>query len=591
MVPAARAERGAPAGVFAFVYVESNVGGASGGHAGLRLEDRVYHFQRFPDGTLRLVRDEWARFRRLYGELQNRPLHLAYLAVDPAAEERVREHLDRKWAGQELALARRDRLMQDAAWSAALGAGTPPPPLRGAGLLETGLRDAEPGVRLRAAVERRAGDGAIAAALARAEQRLAAQSGAPELDLEALREALLEREALRALEEGRGVDEAALVEAGGDTAASLTDPERVALAGFAAGLERTLAGLVRSERPDRGYPLALAIARWHAAARSLASGRLLLLDPFPDDARWVVPERELAPGSAALLAERARALEAEARRVLLGAGVPDEARFAWLEESAGRLAELERGAGGGAMRESPGRLLPSRGRRLPPPPLRADPAALHARAAGALAAAQAGLEARFGYGLLTRNCVTELVRAVAGAFPDAGSLQAALGGELRPGERLGFVPFVFFEQVRERLRVVRLEDLPSHRQRELARLERKEGAARAYLGETNVLTATLYTPVERDGAFLLFTDDAFWPRPLYGVLNLGYGLGSAALGALLAPFDGGREAAFGARGILFSLPELVFQNVRKGSYEVLPEEARARPLRSASARSSARSWP
>ncbi len=578
--------------VLAFVYVESNVGGASGGHAGLRIDDRVYHYQRFPDGTLRVVRDEWPRFRAVYGELQNRPLHLAYLTVGPEVAERVREHLDRAWAGQEIALGRIERLQEDVSWSAALAAGRLPPALRGAGLLAPVPTDAVAGARLRAAVERAVGSGAVEAALRRVEARLDALARTRQLDLEPLREALQERESLRGLAEERGVDPAVLVVVGGDGAPSLAPPERAALAAFAARLEATIAGLLVSERPDRGFPLSLAIARWHAVARSLASGRLVVLDPFPDDARRVDPERELAPGSAALLAAQARALEGEARRVVLGGAPLDESRFAWLEEAAGRRAELERAAAGLAMRESPGPLLPSRGRSLAPPPaLRADAAELHVRAAAALAAEQAELEARFDYRLLTRNCVTELVRTLAGTFPDAAAERAALGGELQAGEGLDSIPFVLFAQVQERLRVARVEDLSSHRGRELARLEREEGYARAYLREANVLTATLYRPLERDGAFLLFTDDVVWPRPLYGLVNLSYGLGSLALGALAAPFDGGREAAWAAQGALFSVPELLFQNVRKGSYEVLPEEPDAASLRSASARSSARSWP
>ena len=76
-----------------------------------------------------------------------------------------------------------------------------------------------------------------------------------------------------------------------------------------------------------------------------------------------------------------------------------------------------------------------------------------------------------------------------------------------------------------------------------------------------------------DSAFLLFTDDVFWPRPVYGVLNLGYALLHTGAGVVRLPFEGGAPLLRGARGLLFSLPELVFVNVRKGSFEYLEEVA------------------
>ncbi len=55
--------------------------------------------------------------------------------------------------------------------------------------------------------------------------------------------------------------------------------------------------------------------------------------------------------------------------------------------------------------------------------------------------------------------------------------------------------------------------------------------------------------------------------PLYGAVNLVWAIGEAAAGAVTAPFDGGRRLVRGSSGALFSLPELAFFNVRKGSFE------------------------
>jgi len=151
----------------------------------------------------------------------------------------------------------------------------------------------------------------------------------------------------------------------------------------------------------------------------------------------------------------------------------------------------------------------------------------------------------------------------------------ALGGRLEPGAELGFVPFVFFEQVTERLRTVRVEHVASHRRRELARLRAEDPGLARRLREATTLTSSIYTPRRRDGAFLLFTDDSVWARPVLGALNLGFALGRGALGVPTALFDRGARLRAGFSGVLFSVPELVFLNFRKGSFDYVEPEPEA----------------
>ena len=93
------------------------------------------------------------------------------------------------------------------------------------------------------------------------------------------------------------------------------------------------------------------------------------------------------------------------------------------------------------------------------------------------------------------------------------------------------------------------------------------------LRESNTWTSTLYRPDERDSYFVFFTDESVLWRPLQGVANLLAGFGKAGLGLARLPFDGGRDMSAGLRGAVFSLPELAFFNIRKGSTVWLPAEA------------------
>jgi len=70
------------------------------------------------------------------------------------------------------------------------------------------------------------------------------------------------------------------------------------------------------------------------------------------------------------------------------------------------------------------------------------------------------------------------------------------------------------------------------------------------------------------------------PRPLLGAVNGAAGLGAGAAGVALLHFDHGRLLGSGLRGVVFSLPELAFVNLRKGSFIYVPRAER--PVDSAS---------
>src|SRR5262245_17793518 len=65
-----------------YVYVDAGEGGSSGGHAGLRLGDLVYHFEFVPPGLVRLRRQTFERFARQYTLVENRTVQVSRMPVD-----------------------------------------------------------------------------------------------------------------------------------------------------------------------------------------------------------------------------------------------------------------------------------------------------------------------------------------------------------------------------------------------------------------------------------------------------------------------------------------------------------------------------
>ena len=581
----------------ALIHVEANVGGASGGHTAIRVGDFVYHYQQSDDpllrvALLRLMRDDWHGFRHVYAGLQNRTLHLAHLDLSSEDVERIARRFSLAYVEQELEFDRARRRREDVRWFEALRDRTELPPLRGAGLLQPAVACDEVDTSGSDAVVDSSGSEALwndvaatlggdflANELGRVERALAEfrlEEGAT--DLEPLRELLTLREALRALDERWPLARAAAVDEIEDVAfpEPFSARERAAITRFRDAQSAAILALLRSGRPDRGLALHVAIARHRALSRSLHCDRWIVLDPFPDSAPRLPVETESERAAQASLAVRATALAQTVRDALADEQAPafDEARFNHLEDVLARRREARRGARGGLVRVQVGRMVPSHGRSVAWPfalgSCAIDGTDFDERAVTARALCEAterGIADRHGYALIDRNCVTELVCLLDSAFPDDAAAAAALGARLEPGEDLAFIPWVFHEDAVSRLRIEGVEVILSHRLESLARLEATKPGVLATMREATTLASTIYVPRSSDGEFLFFTDDVLWQRPLRGVVNLGYGLGHGVVGVFTAPFDGGRRFRAGIHGAFFSLPELVFANVRKGSFD------------------------
>ncbi len=376
---------------------------------------------------------------------------------------------------------------------------------------------------------------------------------------------------------------------------------------LAGALESSLVRLVQSRRPDWGFPLLIGMARLIALDETLQKGRWVLLDAWSDEAPAIARERPLRdPAFARGVVERASAdFESARAHLRQSASSPErfpEADYTELETAGNRLVAVARSL---RERRDPG---PGRGARPPARgALHRDPY-LPALGTDALERAlevarereathAAALKRLYGYNLFTRNCVTEILRTIEAALARdvlarqpglAGAALATqiedaaaerLGGHVDPDGSLNFIPAVSAISVRERYAVSEVVEIPSYRKSELARMYRRELPLQVFLRESNTLTSTLYRKGPEDSAFLFFTDDVIAPRPVYGALNLITGLGVAAAGLVMLPVDHGATLWSGLRGALFSLPELAFFNIRKGSFDSLGPRAPAAPRR------------
>ncbi len=635
--PAAGARGSAPAGeaFVDYLYVHASEGGSSGGHAAIRFGDETFHFQH-DDGLLRARREDSQRFQYAYRTLQNRTIELTRVRVSLETRTLLRDTFARRQLVQEaqlglLAALRLDvRLLE--AWlaeeaGAATAADAPGFELDGLGFF---FDAASAGALLEGAEAETAGAQAPLL-LRRLQERILARHGRDHLErrrqdilaslaesraepvdvwaialdpdrLPAPRSGFARRYAndlaalfaLEVLERPRALRAQACVAASGADALALASSELDRLRSGAEALLDQLAALAASRRPDWGGALLLGMARLAALEASLRESRLVLLESLPADAETIrVTEhrRALLPD----LLDEAHGDLASARRIFFSTRGFREAEWSALEAGASRSLELRRArAGAPRIRVHPGALLPEGQARvtgLPRP--RADGVPLARRLEQAREAERRYREAlrdRYGYHLVLHNCVSEIFRtleaALAGpAVPgtSASALRSLarreserrLGGWIDPVGSFNFVPFVSSQHVARHYDVSERRRLSSWRHSQLARMLEQESRLRVALRESNPWSATTHQPAEGEGFFLFFTDTQVLPRPLLGAANLTAGLVRSAFGVLELPIDRGRGLRAGLEGVLWSLPELVFQSVRKGSNEYVRPEDRA----------------
>jgi len=619
-----------------YLTIDANEGTSAGGHAAIRFAERIYHFQNADGGHLRIFRENSESFLRHYAMLENRTIHLSRIEVSDDTYSRLAERFDQLHLLQGrqfdlLEAAREDRELLDALLGRKREANAGDSRSRGSlQLAAVGffLPD-RPGIPYGSGMDGARSMSESSPALVALRERVAAVHGGDHLEgrIEEVRDALLHL----APEEGdfaaedfsdrahpvatypfarqyadRMIGLLALevlrtaaplrpetFSAPGDEEFRLAKGELSRLRAYARSLEADLVDLTGSSRPDWGWPLLVGMARLIALEATLETGRWVFLDAFPADSRVVEADRlrDRRDIARAMLAH-ARADFRSARASLIAEEVTDERRYAAVEAAANRTQEWRRGVFEGRdVRVAPGPLVPAT------PAIRSDlivPALSEGDLESALAKAAArerALAARigrlYGYNLVTKNCVSEIFRNIGIAFEATGSagrpaldseggIQAEssrrLGGYLPPRGTLAFIPFVSARAVNGTYRVAERIEIPSYRKARLEEMYERESRIAVYLRESNTLTSTLYERNPGDSFFLLFTDDAVLPRPIFGVVNLVAGLGESALGLLRLPLDGGRTLRSGLRGAFVSLPELVFFNIRKGTYEYVAPE-------------------
>ena len=618
---------------FEYLCINASEGSASGGHAAIKFGGDVFHFQHVPPGLLRITKEDFGWFRFQYGYQENRTIRSHSIEVSEETFKWLNETFNRRLLVQDEQFAALDAMDGDLRLIQALQNSTaqrnsnspaddaPTLALKALGYFFAERWQPQPArplsaepvpvssllQTLKAAIPARYGEDFLATKQRQTWNRLLTLKPEPRepagLDIAEDRfspagysfaqhyvDLLTDLAALEVL--ARSIPPR-------DDAIRRTDiPEFrltreavAALDGYRQTLTADLLRLLSSERTDWGYPLLAGIARLHALERSIASGRLAILDRYPAAESTSSARDEAGSALISALFERTRQAYTSAKSGLISAQPLDERRYGQLEVSANLFLETRRGM----VQPHAARLLqvdmtPSRpaAASLIALPLTAEQLAGYRQALTTRREAYlTKLMSLYGYNLMARNCVTEIFRvinqAIAKRLEENGEPRDAdtelaritaeserlLGGYVDETS-LNLIPFVSFQTVGKSYRVRSTEELLPYREEHIRQAYHQAMPFLVDMEESNVISSAIYRWHGDDAAFLFFTQDAVWSRPILGSFNLAVALGQTLTGLFALPWDSGENLRKSLKGVFVSIPELFFFNIRKGSFPLLP---------------------
>ena len=367
----------------------------------------------------------------------------------------------------------------------------------------------------------------------------------------------------------------------------LSELEITALRQYRKQLNKSLVKLVNSNRPDWGTAVLINTARLIAIDKSIKQGKLIFINtfdshPFATDMIGLDKYTEqlknhLNDTQISLL---------HSKSFLTQKKSITEIDYSQLEMLANRYTELNKASTGKqAISLYGANLVPSKSIPLPilvKPELSTVIIKQNLQQLGIHQEHYlTTLKEQYAYHLITRNCVTELFSSMDKAIlSQAGRKNKTISGlKDESNQRLGgyvdtslvnFIPVTSHYAVRNNYHIINQMILPSFRIMKLNEFQTKENDLMVYLRENNTLSSTLYNHNPDDSFFIFFTDSELLLRPIFGAFNTLAGLGQSILGLFTWPFDSGNMLSSGSSGVLMSVPELLFINMRKGSFKYLP---------------------
>jgi hypothetical protein len=575
---------------FDYLYIAASEGNASGGHTALRFDNETYHFQHYDGGFIRLVKDTSSDFDFQYRYLENRTFHQATLDLTEKDYKQLHNHFELRFLLQK----QQDAIRKEIDLNIALLSNQshyPKLQIKGAGLFAKQAVSPETESlaikKLQEKIKQKYGAVFLTQRIEQLKSNINFLSPEPwqknslqfsegtfspipysfaSRYLDAVSKLLL----LESIKNGSSLNQQFYFSPE-QSLFTLSQSEITQLKSFQLLLSNHLLTLLNSQRPDWGSAAFMLYARILSLALAIESGQFVFLDTFRESSPSI-SYTEVVRYKTKFIDQKKNALSRIAQlktALFTGANAISEKAYGQLEMQSNYYYERELGLQNKqSIRVSGEQLLATKSIPLPaalyPKLSNQKKAASLARFIAYQANTGQQMQSLYGYDLFTRNCVTEITRTI-NQLPTKNKQIKELS-QLTDKDIISFIPFGSYRSLSADYSK---QTLPSFRHQQLTEMYREENNALVFLREFNTLSASDYKFNDQDAAFLIFTDNNILMRPIFGSINLVAATSMSIYGSLVLAFDSGKALKDGTMGILMSLPELAFFNIRKGSYKHL----------------------
>ncbi|WP_201029141.1 hypothetical protein [Leptospira weilii] len=571
-----------------FIYVDANIGQSSGGHTGIRVGNKVYHYQFFPDDIFHLIRETYDDFAFDYNIISNRTSVLTRLKLTQKEVSILESELNHLYLVQFRHLQNLEMLKKETKFLEELNS-----PEKKIGLRATAYFTPEGKSKLTKDLKAK-----LTAALGRnflnhLEQTLKDEILFPNNELLRMEFPPLPEKMSRdkfpffkpgsylkfrdilegillcqILEEEWSLNDEFIIS---NTKESLTEQEKTLLENFNAKQTEGLIQILSERDPGWAYSALVTLGRLHTIEESVRTGTPTFLSSFPDNPQIVYQENSDDTQALQHITEETSAIVSLARKKISALKELTEKEYQIWEDASNRAFELQKGIGTAIpIRVTWGKLLPQRENKFLIP-MRLPENSVLAEYLKLAKARELEYHVRlkkiYPFHLLFENCTTEVLKNVQDSF-DRKKIPFP-SEKIDFGFSLAFIPFYASHWISDNWKNEGKKIFLSYRRKKLSELLKQNPSWKTHFKESLTFSSSIYKSNREDHFFLLFTDDVFWVRPFYGIVNLTTGLGATLIGILALPLDKGERFQKGFQSLFFSFPELAFFNIRKGTFPMV----------------------
>lgn len=569
-----------------YLYINASEGNASGGHTALQFDTETYHFQNFDGGIIRLLKQASTDFDYQYRYLGNRTVQQTTIELNDKHYDLLHHHFNLRFLREK----QQDAILKEINLNLALLQQQIQDPLlsiQGAGLFVNSAKTHLSSNRfIQEYIAQKEGTGFLDTRIKRLKEKI-----------KTLKPITWPQSALQLSEEDFLATPYSFASRHIDTVSKLlfletlkkstplnqhvyfspehphfilSKSEKVQLKIFQDQLLKNLLSLLNSQRPNWGSVAFTLYAHILALSQAINSGKFVFLDSYAENGSDI-PYSEVERYKSLFQAQKQQAFEKiiQEKKQLFNGQKITEASYSRFEMLSNYYYERERGLKNKCnIRVSGEQRLPLKSIPIPMhllpeiTPQQRD-IRLHQLKSYKKNITQQ-LQTLYHYNLFSRNCVTEIFTTISKTGINNKQINELT--QIIEDNPLTFIPFSSYQNFSSHYQQ---QALPSFRQLQLTNMYQQENNILVYLREFNTLSASYYKFNDKDAPFLFFTDDKIWSRPLYGSLNLVAAATISIYGVFKFPFDSGKSLKQGGMGILMSLPELAFFNIRKGTYKYL----------------------